>query len=318
MGSISDTIERLSRYALSWTEFTSVVLFVLTALLIVLTYALVRDRWIEASAWGSLITATLAIQFMLLGWREVAVPEQHEMPGVVVRNPDGAGVHFKECPACPEMVVIPPGYFIMGADDTSAPEEGPLRKMMIAKRFAIGRQAVTNVEYKAFTIATGRKPAVCDPRQSTAMVACVSWADAQAYTAWLRQQTGMTYRLASAAEWEYAGRAGAPAPVAARDGGVILASLSTPQASVANGFGLAGMGADVREMVDDCWSPTLSAISSNGSAYRPLTGCSSRVVKGGHEVVGARRFTARRPIEENAVFADVGFRVVREMPRLQK
>ena len=39
-------------------------------------------------------------------------------------------------------------------------------------------------------------------------VVCVSKRDAEAYTAWLSEMTGHHYRLPSAAEWEYAARAG--------------------------------------------------------------------------------------------------------------
>ena len=46
-------------------------------------------------------------------------------------------------------------------------------------------------------------------------VFCVSLRDAMAYAEWLSQQTGQTYRLPSAAEWQYAARAGSTEAVSA-------------------------------------------------------------------------------------------------------
>ncbi len=325
----SETIARLSRHALSWTEFTSIALFILTALLLMLTYSLARERWVEFSAWAALGSATLAIQFMLLGWHDVAQPERGEMPGVVARRPDEGGKYFKECDKCPEMVVIQPGYFVMGATDAAAgPEEGPLRTMMIAKRFAIARAATTNAEFRAFASATKRPASACAFGPEAELAQCVTFDDAQAYLTWLRRETGMIYRLASSAEWEYAGRAGSAPPTAASSAGVIKASLqsSVPQASPAvsgrNGFGIAGMGAGRGELVEDCWSPTLAELSADGRAHQGglVSNCRTRVVKGGEDYprgLGVR-LSSRRPIALNMGEPGVGFRVVRELVQLPR
>ena len=324
----SDTIARLSCHALSWTEFTSIALFILTALLLMLTYSLARERWVEVSAWAALGSATLAIQFMLLGWHDVAQPERGEMPGVMARRPDEAGKYFKECDKCPEMVVIQPGYFVMGATDASAgPEEGPLRTMMIAKRFAIARSATTNAEFQNFVTATKRPVAACAIGPATEPAQCASFEDAQAYLAWLRRETGMSYRLASSAEWEYAGRAGSAPPTAAASSGVIKASLqsSAPQTSSAgsgrNGFGVSGMGAGRGELVE-VWSPTLAELSGDGRSLQGglMSNCSTRVVKGGVEYARGLgvRLSSRRPIAPNSSQPGVGFRVVRELVQLPR
>ena len=59
-------------------------------------------------------------------------------------SPD-PGEIFKDCNDCPEVVVVPPGDFVMGANDT--PYEKPERKITIPRPFAIGRREVTFTEW---------------------------------------------------------------------------------------------------------------------------------------------------------------------------
>ena len=165
-------------------------------------------------------------------------PLRSNSPSAVVSDPPTArrrdGAVFRDCPDCPEMVVIPPGEFLMGSSASEQgrwDDEGPQHRVTV-RSFALGRFEVTRAEYEAFVSATGRPDGDrCwtddgrgnwewrerngaswrDPkfRQSDGHpVVCVSWEDAQSYVAWLRRETGERYRLASEAEWEYSARAG--------------------------------------------------------------------------------------------------------------
>ena len=133
-----------------------------------------------------------------------------------------------DCSACPELIVVPAGAFVMGSDQYAG--ERPAHRVQVGS-FAIGRHEVTRGEYAAFVDATGRvDPVGCRVLNAAAgrgndlraswrapgfvqhddghPVVCVSWADAQAYVSWLSGQAGAEYRLPSEAEWEYAARSG--------------------------------------------------------------------------------------------------------------
>jgi formylglycine-generating enzyme required for sulfatase activity len=149
------------------------------------------------------------------------------------------GTVFRDCPDCPEMVVIPPGEFMMGGTPAEhewsksyyykkeIKWEKPRHKVTIKKNFAVGKFEVTRGQYNKFVSATGqghgdfcynyggknnkrspknwRSPGYVQTDEHP--VACVSWDDATAYVEWLSTQTGVQYRLLSEAEFEYVSRA---------------------------------------------------------------------------------------------------------------
>lgn len=145
-----------------------------------------------------------------------------------------AGKALRDCPDCPEMVVYPAGSFMMGTPADvkgGSADEGPPRRVTIARPFAVGKYEVTKSEYEAFVSESGRSaPGDCNlynswsrkwkPGQDNSWrspgfeqsesdpVVCVSWDDAKAYVKWLSQKTNQEYRLLSEAEWEYAARVG--------------------------------------------------------------------------------------------------------------
>jgi len=145
------------------------------------------------------------------------------------------GEIFRDCPTCPEMVVLPPGEFVMGSPLTEVgrdSDEGPRHQVRLAKSFAVAKYKVTRAEYAAFVKATGHADgAGCwvwgehfsgrwqadgnkswrDPgfeQTDQDPVVCVNWDDAKAYAVWLTQKTGKSFRLLTEAESEYAARAG--------------------------------------------------------------------------------------------------------------
>jgi formylglycine-generating enzyme required for sulfatase activity len=205
------------------------------------------------------------------------------------------GDNFKDCPECPEMVVVPAGEFMMGSGQKG--DEGPLHKVMIAKPFAVGKFEVTFTEWSACKIADSCRQNPSDESwgKSNRPVINVSWFDTKEYVAWLAKKTDKTYRLLTESEWEYAARAGSRAEYtwgdeigrdrANCDGCNQRAhKQTTPVGSYPpNSFGLHDMQGNVWEWVEDCYEQGYYVrVTTDGSARSSSpANCSRRTIRGG-------------------------------------
>lgn len=211
------------------------------------------------------------------------------------------GDTFQDCAACPKMIVVPPGEFMMGSEPTESSrddDEGPVRRVEIEKAFAVGVYEVTFDEWLHCVNDNGCYSYVPNDvgwGKGSHPVFDVSWRDAKAYVAWLSMKTGSNYRLLTESEWEYVSRAGTTTQywwgdklkqgVAVCDGcnKALDNQLKTmPVGSFsANPFGLYDTQGNVWEWVEDCWSENYSGHAHNSMAWVPDDNCKRRVVRGG-------------------------------------
>ncbi len=246
-------------------------------------------------------------------------------------DPYAPETEFRDCPECPEMVVVPGGTFLMGSPESEPgrdADEGPRRQVTIA-RFAIGKYEVTFAEYEACVVAGGCKELPDDRGWGRGQrpVINVSWNDAQAYVAWLNRKVGAeVYRLPSEAEWEYAARAGTTTRFSFGDSDGALGGYAWYSGNAggkthpvgaypANAFGLADMHGNVWEWVQDCGNSSYAGAPSTGEAW--MSGdCSRAVLRGGswfseaQNLRSAFRFRLRRVDRDN----DIGFRLAQTLP----
>ena len=146
------------------------------------------------------------------------------------------GEVFRDCPECPELVVVPAGSFRMGSpshEEGRDDDEGPVHEVRIAEPLAVGVYEVTFSEWDACMrggSCGGHRPSDRGWGRGNRPVIHVSWEDAQAYVRWLSRKTGEAYRLLSEAEWEYVARAGTATPFHCGS------TLSTSQANYDGSF----------------------------------------------------------------------------------
>lgn len=238
---------------------------------------------------------------------------------------------FRDGPLLPEMVVVPPGKFWMGADDAEGklamPVEKPRHWVEIRYSLAVGRCPVTFEQWDAFA---NDEPSMHRPDdrglgRGRLAVFNVSWEDAQSYVSWLSANTGRYYRLLSEAEWEYCCRAGSNANSSTANGTPINGSnfphldfgdqpgagRPVPVGSYpANAFGLCDMHGAASELVADAWHDTYQGAPADGSAWGEAPAM-WRVVRGGggDGLPRTVRLSARDWVHHIQRMDHMGFRV---------
>ena len=125
---------------------------------------------------------------------------------------------FRDCPVCPELVVVPAGNFVIGSPAEEAERmhsEGPRHMVTLTYSLAVGVHEVTFQQWDACVNDGGcarYRPDDIRWGRRNRPVINVSWHDAKSYLEWLSRETGHRYRLLSESEWEYAARAGSSVP----------------------------------------------------------------------------------------------------------
>jgi formylglycine-generating enzyme required for sulfatase activity len=237
----------------------------------------------------------------------------------------------RDCPACPEMVAIPAGSFLMGSSDSEPSRdavEGPQHRVQV-QSFLLGRTEVTQGQWQAIM---GNNPSKFSSCGDDCPVENVSWQDAQEYIARLNHYTGKSYRLPTEAEWEYAARGGTTTAFwwgsaashefanFGKDRGQGLAQgrdrwvNTAPVAQFpANAFGLHDMHGNVWELVQDVYHDSYDGAPSDGSAWTAGGDQTGRVRRGGsygNDPQGLRS-AVRSYVPPHARHPGIGFRVAR-------
>ena len=249
-----------------------------------------------------------------------------------------------DAPEAPQMALIPAGEVMAGPAPGTKDLRGnerPQAKVRFDKPLWVARYPVTVGEFAAFEAAThhdagnqcwtfededghirqGRNWTNPGFRQAPDHpVLCVSIAEVDAYIAWLKAKTGLSYRLLTEGEYEYANRAGSKddfwwgeevgANHANCDGcGSLWDNRRTsPVGSFKpNAFGLYDTAGDTWVWTSDCFVDAKTPLLPGG-------GCAEHAIRGGawHGGPSGLRAFSRFHHTPDTHSATLGFRLARE------
>jgi len=200
-----------------------------------------------------------------------------------------------------EMVWIPAGSFQMGrypGEQDSYDSEDPQHPVTLSSGFWLGKYELTKAQWTAVmgTTPWSGQSYVLDHPDSPAVY--VSWNDAQSFISALNTYTGLTFRLPSEAQWEYACRAGTttrfywgndPSYADINDyawwednaGDVGERYAHVVGLKLSNAFGLYDMSGNVFEWCEDDWHDGYGGAPADGSPWVDSPRGSYLVMRGG-------------------------------------
>ena len=254
------------------------------------------------------------------------------------------GQTFRDCPDCPEMVVVPSGSAKMGQTGVEPPRrivEFPSRSIsgLVAIQeltkpkqedqsatkysfvatinvFALSKTEVTQGQWKAIM---GYNPSEFRDCGDSCPVENISWQEVKNFIQKLNKKTGMQYRLPSEEEWEYACRAGKQNDFCGGDEAGSFAwyrgnadnKIHQVASKRANAWGLYDMSGNVWEWVEDSWHDSYNGAPRDGSAW--IGDSQNRVLRGGSWFSEAKDMHATRRFSFDNMGSsnNVGFRVAR-------
>jgi formylglycine-generating enzyme required for sulfatase activity len=230
-----------------------------------------------------------------------------------------------------EFVLIKPGTFTMGSDESALTNERPAHAVTITKPFYLGKYEVTQEQWLALmsrnlsTFKAGDEPGGA----AKLPVENVSWDLCQSFVTKLSQRAeGHRFRLPTEAEWEYACRAGctagpgAPEPAAVgelawfgENAGGRTHAIGTRKP---NAWGLHDMYGNVWEWCED-WIgeyPTGPVSDPSGPASWQSTG--GKVLRGGawNNIRAHVNSTFRHDANPDMVMRYYGFRCAASVAEL--
>lgn len=233
-----------------------------------------------------------------------------------------AGGTFTDPVTGMEFVWVPAGSFQMGDEfGDGESDELPVHTVTISQGFYLGKYEVTQAEWQ---LVTGTNPSRFPACGSNCPVEYVTWKEVQKFITALNTQTGLTYRLPTEAEWEYAAKGGPGGGDGTKYAGsgvvgevawyrVNSGSVTHPVGQkVPNGLGLYDMSGNVWEWVQD-WYGSYSTQPVT-DPQGPATG-TLRVNRCGGEnsLTSVMRVARRIGNSPDARNYDIGFRLLRAL-----